>query len=219
MPTNRTVLFHTFGKRISKFHDGTFYSAFKIKCEGSIIQLVSLHLPSMLHATENDIGFQAALIKRDIEVFEEKLKTDKTIVVGDFNLNPFSELMVSVHGFNAIMCKNTAMKVERTVYSVKYNYFYNPTWALHGNFNNEVLGTFFYHCKPSSYVWNMFDQVLIRPQLIKHFNFEELEVIHRIGDNSILTNSGRPNTKLYSDHLPLKFELRLEDSHERLMGI
>ncbi|MGR3765259.1 hypothetical protein [Rossellomorea sp. NS-SX7] len=207
MPNNRTVLFHNLGKRINKYHDGTFYSLFKIKFKNSLILLVTLHLPSMLHNTENEIGAQAAQIKREIEKYEEELKTNKTIVVGDFNLNPFSELMVSAYGFNAIMDKETALKIDRTIYGVKYNYFYNPMWTLHGNINNNVLGTYFYHSKPTSYIWNMFDQVLIRPQLIEQFNFNELEIISEIGDKPLLKDSGRPHSTLYSDHLPLKFSI------------
>jgi hypothetical protein len=207
MPSNRTILFNNIGKRINKFHDGTFYSLFKIKFKKSLILLVSLHLPSMLHNSESEIGAQASQIKREIEIYENELGTDKTIVVGDFNLNPFSELMVSAYGFNAIMDKVIAQKVHRTIYGVKYKYFYNPMWTLHGNINNEVLGTYFHHNKPTSYVWNMFDQVLIRPQLIEHFNYNDFEIISKIGDKSLLKDSGRPNSSLYSDHLPLKFSI------------
>ncbi|MEI2664048.1 hypothetical protein [Rossellomorea sp. LJF3] len=209
LPKNRTMLFHNIGKRITKYHDGTFYSAFKLKYKSSLIMIVSLHLPSNLHISENDIGAQASLIKREIEIYENKLGINKTIVVGDFNLNPFSEVMVSAHGFNAVMDKNTAMKIQRTVYREKYSYFYNPMWTLHGNFNNEVLGTYYYHSKPTSYVWNMFDQVIIRPDLIEIFDFNELEIIHKISeDNSLLKPSGRPNATLFSDHLPIKFALQ-----------
>ncbi|MET3698385.1 hypothetical protein SAMN05877753_10925 [Bacillus oleivorans] len=207
MPSNRTLLFHNIGKRINKYHDGTFYSLFKLKFRNSLLLLASLHLPSMLHNSENEIGAQAAQIKREIEIYEEDLKTDKTMVVGDFNLNPFSELMVSAYGFNAIMDKDIALKIHRTIYNTKYKYFYNPMWTLHGNINNEVLGTYFYHNKPTSYIWNMFDQVLIRPSLMEHFNFNDLEIISRIGEKSLLRDNGRPNSALYSDHLPLKFSI------------
>lgn len=208
MPSNRTLLFHNTGKSLSKFHDGTFYSLFKIKHKESLMLLASLHLPSMLYNSENEIGAQASQIRREIEIYEKKLNTNRTIVVGDFNLNPFSELMVSAYGFNAIMDKETSLMIHRTIYGEKFNYFYNPMWTLHGNNNNAVQGTYYYHKKPTSYVWNMFDQVIIRPSLIETFDFNDLEIISKIRNNSLLKDNGRPNDNLYSDHLPLKFSIR-----------
>lgn len=208
LPTNRTLLFHNKKHKITKHHDGKFYSLFKINESDSPILLVSLHLPSMLYYDEDDIGHQATLIKREIEIYEEELQTNKTIVVGDFNLNPFSKLMVSATGFNAVMDYKIALKKFKTVSQVKYSYFYNPMWTLHGNVKNEVLGTYFYHKKPTSFIWNVFDQVLLRPELIERFKFEELEILHKVGDESLLNANGRPNDKTYSDHLPIKFEIR-----------
>ncbi|MGG0667445.1 hypothetical protein ABE073_02845 [Lederbergia citrisecunda] len=207
LPSNRTLLFHNKKHKITKHHDGKFYSLFKIKEDDSLILLISLHLPSMLHLEEEDIGYQAVQIKREIEIHEKELLTNKTIVVGDFNLNPFSKLLVSATGFNAVMDDRVALKKFKTVSQVKYSYFYNPMWTLHGNVKNEVLGTYFYHKKPTSYIWNVFDQVIIRPELIERFNFEELEILNKVNDESLLNTNGRPNDKLYSDHLPIKFEI------------
>ncbi|MED3994646.1 hypothetical protein P4647_08275 [Peribacillus frigoritolerans] len=211
LPNNRTYLFHNKKQGIGKVGDGRFYSAFKILDKSSPILLVSLHLPSRLYKTESNIGAHAARIKREIEELEKELNTNKTIVVGDFNLNPFSEGMTSSDGLHAIMDKEIAMKLKRKVDGEFCKYFFNPMWSLHGNMDKNVLGTYFHHKSQTSYVWNMFDQVIIRPQLIERFDFESLEIIHMINETPILNKQGRPNKESFSDHLPLKFTILLEE--------
>lgn len=208
MPGNRTHLFHSLDTQIKKIKDGKYFSAFKLKFNELVIILISLHLPSRLYRNDNEIGYKCVEIKREIELLEEKNNTNNTVVVGDFNLNPFSEHMVSTLGFNATMSKDVAMKIHRIVDGEKYKYFFNPMWTLHGNINNNVMGSFFYHKNPVSFVWNMFDQVIIRPSLIKRFNFNGLTLIDRIGDTTMLDKQGIPNAREFSDHLPLKFEIQ-----------
>jgi hypothetical protein len=208
MPGNRTHLFHSLNTQINKVKDGKYFSAFKLNFNESTAILISIHLPSKLYRNDNEIGYKCVEIKREIELLEEKYNTNNTIVVGDFNLNPFSEHMVSTVGFNATMSKDIAHKIHRTVDGERYKYFFNPMWTLHGNINNNVMGSYFHHKNPISYVWNMFDQVIIRPSLIDRFNYDKLTLIDRIGDTSLLNKQGIPDIKEFSDHLPLKFEIQ-----------
>lgn len=206
MPNNRTHLFHKKECRISKIKDGNYYSAFILNKASTMILLITVHLPSRMYRTDSDIGIQASLVKREIEVLEKGYKTENTIVVGDFNLNPFSDGMVSITGFHAVMCLDTALKKTRKVDKEEYRYFFNPMWAVHGNHNNSVLGTYYHHKNPTSYVWNLFDQVILRPSLIDKFDSSQLEIVTRVGEKSLLTDKGLPDKKNYSDHLPLKFK-------------
>ena len=90
-------------------------------------------------------------------------------------------------------------------------YYYNPMWHLMGNRDEEILGTYFHHKKDSSYVWNTYDQVLLRPNLIRLFMEDRLQIIASFGRHNLLKSNGRPNKERYSDHLPLMFELREEN--------
>ncbi len=55
----------------------------------------------------------------------------------------------------------------------------------------------------------MFDQVLIRPDLLDFFQIDSLKIITEINGISLLSDFGRPNKSKGSDHLPILFSLNL----------
>ncbi len=185
------------------------YSVYKIKLGDFDILLFGIHLPSQLHKTEDELFALSTRIKCEIENIENINGIEKTLIVGDFNMNPFSKGMVDSYGFNAIMCKQTALTLKRKVDHEDVLYFYNPMWRLMGNNEKNVLGSYFHHKNSTSYVWNTFDQVIMRPQLTELFNEDSLKIVSQFGELDLL-NNGRPNIRLYSDHLPIIFELREE---------
>ncbi len=152
---------------------------------------------------------QAALVTASqITQAEREAETDRTVVVGDFNMNPFETGMVMANGFHGVMSSDIARQGSRTVQELDYPYFYNPTCGLFGDLNETVPGTYHYQrAELVSYEWNLFDQVLIRPSLIDNFVKSSLEILQTDGVTSLLTKLNRPNKVTYSDHLPLFFTL------------
>ena len=77
------------------------------------------------------------------------------------------------------------------------------------NFFIILRGTYYFDSDQDDnlFYWYMFDQVLIRPELIDAFVWEEFEVIDHIGEDSLIRNH-RIYKKKYSDHLPIKFAIR-----------
>ncbi|MBN9121635.1 MAG: hypothetical protein J0I06_21230 [Planctomycetes bacterium] len=55
--------------------------------------------------------------------------------------------------------------------------------------------------------WQMFDQVLLRPQLMEQLT--HLEILEGDGTEELVTAEGKPRANLMSDHLPILFELNL----------
>lgn len=83
-------------------------------------------------------------------------------------------------------------------------------WNLLGDARTSSPGSYYY--SNAEYVtrfWHMFDQVLIRPSLIDIFDVKELEIITTTGTETLLSDTGIPNKRVASDHLPLVFELSL----------
>lgn len=83
-------------------------------------------------------------------------------------------------------------------------------WGLLGDFGKgNAPGTMYYNpSKYFNYYWNMFDQVLIRPELIDAFDCDLLEIIIKTKNHKFINNNNIVNTK-YSDHLPIKFNLKI----------
>ena len=83
-------------------------------------------------------------------------------------------------------------------------------WNHFGNFPSPPAGTYFYDSSTQiNYYWNMFDQVMIRPDLLEYFHDEKLQILTSAGSTHLLNTSGRPDQQVASDHLPIMFELNL----------
>jgi hypothetical protein len=173
------------------------------------IVLASLHAPSQLCHTRSEIKDAMTDYRNYIDQVEETLKTRRTIVIGDMNLNPFDDGLVSSQAFHAVMFKERARRERRQVRGVERRYFYNPMWGLFGDRTAGPPGTYHYS-KSSSivYYWNMFDQLLLRPQLMD--DLHDVRILEQDGVESLLDSKGRPNRLTASDHLPVFFRLRLD---------
>jgi len=66
----------------------------------------------------------------------------------------------------------------------------------------------FYHSRGEHnvYFWNMFDQVMIRPSILDRFKLEDFQIVDHTGEQTLVTNKGRPN-QAGSDHLPILFRI------------
>lgn len=174
------------------------------------ITLISAHYNSKVNWSNEDQSAHSPTFKALIDSVEDKLGHQRTIVCGDFNMNPFDFGMVQSTGLHAVMDKRIVEKKSRIIDGREYGFFYNPMWGFLGdNGKGEVSGTMYYSpSKPINYHWNLFDQVLIRPDLLSAFVDEELDIVTKIGTTSLLSKEHIVDTN-YSDHLPLKFKLNI----------
>ncbi len=146
-----------------------------------------------------------------IEQFEAQLGHRRTVLVGDLNMDPFESGVVAADGLHAVMSRHVAGGRYREVGGEIRHFFYNPMWGHFGDRPPSPPGTFFRAADgQTSYFWHMFDQMLIRPDLLSYFNDADLTVVTRIGDQSLLAASHRPDAQTFSDHLPIVFQLTLE---------
>ncbi len=176
---------------------------------GADFLLVAVHLSSKLRMTENDQKFQAARAAEAIQEAESRVGHTRTLVIGDFNMNPFEVGLVGADCFHAVMDRKIAQKQSRTVQGRDKLFFYNPMWGRMGDSSPGPSGTYFYRNSGYvSYFWNTFDQVLLRPALLDAFSQENLIVISEVGEKNLLTENGI--SKSSSDHLPIVLKLQLE---------
>ena len=172
--------------------------------------LVAVHLPSKLYAKAEDQQVEAGALASYIDQAETAVGHRRTVLVGDFNMNPFESGMVMADGIHGVMTRSIALRRDRVLRGRKYPFFYNPMWNRFGDETPGPAGTYYYgNTGQVTHFWNMFDQVLIRPDLLAHFDSDRLRIVDRIGSKALTTARGTPNKILASDHLPILFELNL----------
>lgn len=173
-----------------------------------------VHFPSKVNWGDSDDHFGLCVeMKRDIELKEIELGHHRTFILGDFNMNPFEKGFLSATGLNNTSSREIALTNSRNVFTSTFKFFYNPMWNFFGEFSKgNVQGTHYFNTyKYINFYWNIYDQVMFRPDLLDGFNESSLEIIDQIDTKSLtktIKNTTRINKEV-SDHLPLKFNLSL----------
>ena len=177
--------------------------------------LCCVHLNSKLYDGHEEL--REILIDQivcDIRETEQEIGTENSIVVGDFNINPYDAGCIDARYFHGIPVCGEAERKSREVAGKKYYMFYNPMWNFLGDFQ-KPYGT--YYCnngKTKNTYWNMFDQVIFRPSLKKRFLKDSLKILTETETRYLLDGNGHPDKNI-SDHLPIVFEYMEEISHEQ----
>jgi endonuclease/exonuclease/phosphatase family metal-dependent hydrolase len=133
----------------------------------------------------------------------------RTVAVGDFNMNPFEPGLVATKAFHGVMTKRLAHTVNRLSRRADYPCFYNPMWQLFGDRTPQPPGTHFFMntTDVTNQFWHIYDQVLLRPALMD--KLQQLHILDSDGLESLVTKEGRPRRSMFSDHLPIYFQLDL----------
>jgi len=168
------------------------------------VLLCIVHLPSKLCWSGESQALECTHLARIIREVEARVRHERTVLVGDLNMNPFEAGVVGAAGFNATMARQVASRGSRSVQGERYPFFYNPMWGHFGDHRGNAGGSYYYDSgQHVNYYWNVFDQVLVRPELIPRFPVEELRIIASTPSRTLLSQQGRPDARVASDHLPL----------------
>lgn len=179
---------------------------------GGDFLLCAAHLPSKLYMTSEDQTAFATWFAEVLAGAEEAADNFRTVLVGDLNMNPYETGMVLSTGLHAVPTRTIATRMSRRVKFESNLYFYNPMWAHFGEKPNGHAGTYYY---PSprfrADFWNVYDQVLVRPELLPHFRDDEVRVLWEdAATGRPLTRAGGiPDAAGVSDHLPILFRLHV----------
>jgi hypothetical protein len=172
------------------------------------------HLASPIHKELKDRNDRCIGFAQAIREAERVRGNDRTVAVGDLNLNPFDDGLLGVRGLSALGDRRTVRRKSPRrfgrVQVQEFPLYYNPMWS---HFGDAVppAGTYYYDQSSPEVdpLWNIFDQVLLRPALLDRFRTKALKVLTTDGVVSFVWEDGRPNGDVYSDHLPVCFQLDL----------
>lgn len=169
-----------------------------------------VHLNSQIYtgsAERREIDMEGII--SEILKIENELDTKDTIIVGDFNINPYDKSCVDARYFHGIPVYKEAMRGCRSINGKEYHMFYNPMWNFLGDFK-EPYGTYYHRTSDvvTTY-WDIYDQVIMRPALREKFVDDSLKIITETMTTSLLDRNKHPNHNI-SDHLPIVFEFKEE---------
>lgn len=186
------------------------YAIYQIHENEKKYLLTVVHLSSAMHLEENARNKKAEIISNSLKKIEADFyykEEFKSIIVGDFNLQPYSEGIIGVYGFNATKSKEKALQIKRTIDGENHYFYFNPIWKLMGE-NKMVQGTYYNSSDQQlkSIYWYSFDEVLIRPYFIDKFNWDYFDIVEKTKSYNFLSHSTIDKIN-YSDHLALKFEI------------
>jgi hypothetical protein len=172
------------------------------------ILVAAAHLPSKMAYSEDSMVFESVHLARMIDEVEDREGHQRTILLGDLNMNPFEPGMVAARGgLHAVMSRRVAARSTRVVQKEKYKFFYNPMWNHLGD-SGAAGGTFYFeNSEPVCYFWNVYDQVLLRPDLLDGFAAENVRILTEVRGVSLVQDDGRPDKAMASDHLPVMLDL------------
>ncbi len=168
--------------------------------------LAVAHLPSKLYTQRETQADAARDLAADVRAIEKRQAHRRTVIVGDLNMNPFEEGVMSATGLHGMMTAQLAEAGPRVIEGKEHSRFYNPMWGLLGDRTPGPPGTYYRSAADTvNYFWNTFDQVLVGPELV--VPLKAVEVLKHDGTASLVTKSDLPDSVEGSDHLPLVFRL------------
>lgn len=195
----------------NKLIKSTRWTAFHIEIPSIIkFNLFPVHFHSKVNWSEFSQALECVNFSRDIIAVESDVNCENTILIGDFNMNPFENGLVSANGINAIQDLEYASKNPkgRKVDGNHYKFFYNPMWNHFGDLQTPS-GTH-YHRPPGhiSHEWQMYDQILVRSHFKPYIDSKSFKIITNIAGTSLCDKNKRPDEQ-YSDHFPILIDLKI----------
>ncbi|MGO8751991.1 MAG: hypothetical protein ACLQNE_39115 [Thermoguttaceae bacterium] len=145
-----------------------------------------------------------------IEDNDSKVGHKQSVILGDFNADPFEAVVGGIRGLHAIRVRDVGGRDKRSVLNRDYEFFCNPMWSCYKGWEKSPPGTHYYNGSDVHEVfWHMIDQVVLRPQALHMFSERNLRVLTEVGHTSLLTSCGHPDKVNASDHLPVLFKLNM----------
>ena len=180
-------------------HEQSRYIIVNFEIAGENMIMAGTHLQDRW---STDTATRLITIRRliqDISNVEERCGSKKTIIIGDFNANPYDDELLLADAFNAVLFKDVIKQSETCkVADNTYRRFYNPILNFISE-DTKMYGSFHNTTSANSPVWHCLDQVIVSKALCDRII--NINYLKNAGKQSLISRI-KPNSKI-SDHLPL----------------
>jgi exonuclease III len=202
--------FHCFCRQptldLSEVHAGLRTSVRKLTIGSHRILLMLVHGVDMRNYGPEERQSFAQTLASEMSFVKKDKNTNKLVVLGDFNMNPYDRGMTLAAGLNAMMTRSCVAPGVRQHLDQEYEFYYNPMWSLFGDNTVGPSGTVYDTSNQGPYGWSMLDQVLIHHSIVSLFH--DVKILDQAGEFSLMNARGRPDSKNASDHFPILVSLR-----------
>jgi exonuclease III len=202
--------FHCFCRKpildLSEVHSGFRTSVRKFTIGSHRILLALVHGVDIRNNDAETRQSFAQTLASEMSFVKKEKNTNKLVVLGDFNMNPYDRGMTLAAGLNAMMTRSCVAPGVRQYLDQEYEFYYNPMWSLFGDNTAGPAGTVYDTSNQGPYGWSMLDQVLIHHSIVEMF--DNVEIMTHAGELSLMNARGRPDSKNASDHFPILVSLR-----------
>lgn len=172
---------------------------------GSLL-IAGAHFRSRMHAAVGRIAGDAAALRSDVLNAERESGHRRTVLIGDFNLNPFDRGLSSRDYLWGSCDKRLARRLMSSA-ATQESAFYNPSWSRMGDESIGPSGTYYTASEHDlDHRFHTFDQALIRPSLLDSYEAGGLHVLKSVGTIDLTSANGIPTSR-GPDHLPIILEL------------
>lgn len=181
------------------------FTVLVMKSLGARFIVAATHLVDRMSASDSELRLiDIRQMMGVVHGYEKVFSIDKTVIMGDFNANPYDKELLLPSAFNAMLFKDLLkMRASRTWGGKSYPFMYNPTihWLSE---NTKTYGSH-YHLSGDGTgpIWNCYDQALVSPALMDSARC--YSYLKKIGGVDLFAEI-RPRREI-SDHLPLLVEI------------
>lgn len=169
--------------------------------------LCCVHLMSDLHGDRSDERLAVIQeIMHEIKEIGNKIKSHRTVVIGDFNEMPYGKGCLNANGFHGLPALDIKDTPTREVNQKEYRKFYNPMWNFMGDFSYPPGTYYLNQAKLYSPMWYMLDQVIVSKDILPLLKRESIKIITSCGYFDLADENQHPNKKI-SDHFPIMCEI------------
>jgi hypothetical protein len=113
---------------------GSRITAQELELPGTLgLLIVGAHLDAANFESAGGQAERARLLAGELRRIEQDVGHDRTILVGDLNMNPFDDGLVSTTALHAVMSKDLIGSVRKIEARKEFPPFYNPMWSCLGD--------------------------------------------------------------------------------------
>ena len=155
--------------------------------------IAGCHLYSKLNTEMQQMWKNKPFSDTLIALEKTQSNNENTILIGDFNYNPYDRAMLDPNVFNAIDNKFLISNFGlNPVGKRNHNYWYNPMWNLLGDYdlrtntNKQATGTYFFYNEAEIPYWSLLDGTLLRPTIMDRIDYDSSEILVKTNNRNFI---------------------------------